>query len=169
MCKKGLTAYAILLSSMILAGIVTGIIVAAANAAVFLLLLRRLQAEKSALLQTIQLYFEADKDKQSEFANLIDQVSSRFGFHVAQSLKATFMAHQSAESKNVSKVEAAITSDLISQKSPLLGAIANSFPAVSKLLAKNQNLMPLVEQYLGRSKSGGNGEEMPLQVDLTKY
>ena len=130
--------------------IITGLVVVVANLALFSLLARRYNREKASLLAGLRLYFEAHGDQPSEFSKFLDIVVDRASAKMAQSLKMVFYGTQSGEAKNVKRLDGALVQDLMEAQSPMLATIAQSFPAVGKLIRKNPNLIPLLQGILAK-------------------
>ena len=148
---------------MLLTIIITGLIISAVNFITLALVSRRFSQEKKVLVGQIRQYFESQAGEPSEFSRLVDIISDRFSFKVAQSLKAIFMGTQSVDSKNAKRLDSALVTDLITQQSPMFGAIAGSFPAVGKLLSKNPNLIPMLQGLFAKkdgSAAEDNGKEI---------
>lgn len=141
---------------MILTVVLTGASFLVALLVVYVLLVRYMEAQKRALLLTLRAYFESpDAETPSEFSQLTDALCQQHSTKMVAAFKGSFMGMQSVEAKNVQKLEGDIAQDVMAQQHPGLGALLSSFPAVSKRLASNPQLTPLVEGLLGKLLSKG--------------
>ena len=155
-----------------LTAIITGLVVVVANLALVLLLTRGYNKAKASLLSGLRLYFEAHGEQPSEFSKFLDIVVDRASAKMAQSLKMVFYGTQSGEAKNVKRLEGALVQDLMEAQSPMLSTIAQSFPAVGKLIRKNPNLIPLLQGFLGKKGDGSTSPsegEVDYGAELSKY
>lgn len=114
--------------------------------------------QKRAFTSILQSYFEApDSETPSQFALVTEAISERFAQKLVASLKSSFMGMQSVDAKNMARLEGDVMQDVAGQQNPMLGAILSSFPAVSKRLAKNPALYPLVQAAMAKLATGAGG------------
>lgn len=150
---------------MIYVAAITGFILLLGNLALFLLIRRQLLARLSAFL-------ELRGENQSEFWDTVDIISDKAGHKVATHLKAFFMGTQGGSARRERAVEGAIAEDVLAQQSPMLSAIAGSFPALSKLIKKNPALADLAQKALSQQgqpeQRGDNGGISEIK-DLNQY
>ena len=133
---------------MVLAIILTAIFTLSAQIAVLFYVNRRFTAG-------LRSYFAARGEHPSEFAELVGLILDQSAAKNAQSLKAVFMGQNSVASKNAGRVETAITQDLVSQQSPLLGMGMSMFPNLNKLINKNPGALAMLSTFMkGQGKAG---------------
>ena len=145
---------------MILTAILTGVFVFLANLAIVFFMARVYQSQKAKLLETLRAYFETpDGQTPSQFASLVECVADTFGHKIMTHAKATFMGTQSVDSKNIARLEGDVVQDMIAQKSPLLSVILSQFPSVARRVAKNPNLLPLIQSMLPGLGTGAPKED----------
>lgn len=150
-----------------LTAFITGLTVLLGNFLALFIISRYISRQKRQLVAVLRAYFETTSEQPSEFSNFIDIVGDRFSSKMAQNLKTVFMGVQSVDSKNLKKLDGALVTDLMAQSSPLLGTIAESFPAVGKMIRKNPNLIPLLQGLLTKKSSGNNqSEAAPFQMNF---
>jgi len=149
---------------MLLTVILTGICLVLSNVALYLIVKRQFYAGLHAFLAP-------RGENQSEFAELIGVITDQAASKNAQCLKAVFMGQNSVQSKNSTRLETAITTDLVSRQSPMLGMGMSMFPQLQKLVTKNPGALEMLAKFMqGQGKPGeagllgeiaGNGQEAP--------
>ena len=137
---------------MILTIILTAIFLVLVNVALFFVVKRRLNAGLHA-------FFAPRGDNLSEFAELIGVITDQAAAKNAQSLKAVFMGQNSVVSKNSGRLETAITTDLVSQQSPILGMGMSMFPQLQKLVSKNPGALQMLATFMQSQGKAGEGLE----------
>lgn len=114
--------------------------------------------------RSLSVYFEPQGEKGSEFAQLVDITTTQAATKTAQSLKAVFMGQNSVDTKNATRVAEAVQSDVLTQKSPLLGLAAKQFPDLAKLIANNPGALNMLRSFGGGGheveNNPGNGREV---------
>lgn len=131
-------------------------------------MVRRLDLEKFYFSAALRSYFEPKGEgESSEFAELVNVISTIFAEKTSQSLKATFMGIQSADSRQEQAIAGDIVEGLANEQNPLIGVLLERFPALKKRVAKNPQLLAMVGEigakFVGsgpgsrRSTSTGNG------------
>ena len=160
---------------MLVTGLVTVGIVSCLLFLVVYLTRRAYEREKARFFNSIKLYFESPDDKTpSEFAVLIDTLADRFADKMLNKFKTSFMGQQSVDSRNLDRLKTDMVQDGLTAQNPLIGALASQFPAVSRRLAKNPNLLPMFQGFLsnlGRpdGNRGGNSKSGSYANRLNKY
>jgi hypothetical protein len=101
--------------------------------------------------------------KPSALANVTQVAADMLGRGVTAQLKATFMGKQSVDVRNGQRIASDIAVDGLSMSNPLIGAVLQQFPTLTKRLAKNPALLDMALQALaGGVKAPGpapsNGE-----------
>lgn len=118
----------------------------------------RIEIEKRKIIDLAKAYFEpAGPDQPSEFAGFIQLASDTLAQRMVLHFKTSFMGMQSKANQAERALAQDLMTDTVNQANPMLGALMSSFPAVSKRLAKNPELWPLIQSVLAKagSKSGG--------------
>lgn len=158
---------------MFLTAIIGGSVVFLGNILLLFFFYRAYNRQKQALLTTLRAYFEApNAETPSQFAMLTDAIATQAGEKLSYCLKSTFMGAQAGEAKNVKRLEGDILQDAMAQNSPVLAAIAQSFPAVSERLKGNPALLPLIMKMipgLGVKPEGDNHEQSDFATNLNKW
>ena len=98
----------------------------------------------------------------SPLAQLVQLAGKTAGAEVAASLKGAFMGHSSALAKAETAIAEDVLVDSAGARSPLLGLILQSFPRLTKRLAKSPAAAAALSQIdlgslLGGGGGGGNG------------
>ena len=156
---------------MLLTIILTAICLISANVALYIVVKRRLSAG-------LRSFLAPRGDNMSEFAELVSVITDQQAAKTAQSLKGVFMGQNSVTAKNAAKVETALTTDLVSQQSPMLGMGMSMFPQLQKLVTKNPGALQMLATFMQgqgpKSEDGqpgvipGNGRETAAP-DIFKY
>ena len=143
---------------MLLTVILTAIFLVSANVALYYVVKRRLTTG-------LQSFIAPRGDNPSEFAELIGVITDQAATKNAQSLKGVFMGQNSVVSKNAARVETALTTDLVSRQSPMLGMGMSMFPQLQKLVTKNPGALQMLATFMqGQGKPAGDdvpGQELP--------
>lgn len=138
----------ILLAAILLANV--------ALLAIILVAFVKIRRESTRVYQNIIGFITPVDDKTpSPAAQVADQISSMFARALVAQAKASFMGKQSGEARAQAAIDGDIALDLAVQASPLIGALANSFPALKKTLRRNPQLLDLVLSKLGGGGSAG--------------
>jgi len=103
----------------------------------------------------------AREGETTPLAELVAQISGQFSDDIMSKAKHTFLGMQGGAARQSGAVEGAIAEDLVSIQSPVLGAIMQAFPALSKKIQRNPGLAPLALQYLAPMLKGGGGSSGP--------
>jgi hypothetical protein len=120
---------------------------------------RYIEHQKNQVIEMLKAFFNpVSPDKPSEFATMVDIISSQFAAKLVQNAKATFMGVQSVANRNEKAVMGDIATDMLSQASPLAAGLLSSFPALAKRLQKNPELAGLALNFLSK-KPGNNGDK----------
>lgn len=132
--------------------------------------------QKQSLKSTLQDYFEPKTEGgSSEFAELVNVISTLFAEKTSQSLKATFMGIQSADVRQEQAITGDIVEGLANEQNPLIGVLLDRFPALKKRVAKNPALLGMIGEVggklLGRSATlagspGGNNKKGEFEFKL---
>ncbi len=141
---------------MIITIILTAILLVSANVALYFYVNRRLN-------RGLQSFFAPRGDKPSEFAELVGLVTDQSATKNAQCLKAVFMGQNSVTSKNADKLETALTTDLVTQQSPLLGMGINMFPQLQKLITKNPGALQMLSAFM-QGQGGAHGVDPGAEI-----
>ena len=149
---------------MILTIILTGMFIVLANVALYIVVKRRLYTG-------LRSFLAPRGDNPSEFAEIVGVITDQAAAKNAQSLKGVFMGQNSVTAKNATRVETALTTDLVSQQQPLLGMGMTMFPQLQKLILKNPGALQMLATFVqgqGANKEAGlpgeepgNGKEAP--------
>ena len=121
---------------------------------------------KRRLSRGLQAFLAPRGENQSEFAEIIGVITDQAAAKNAQSLKGVFMGQNSVAAKNAARVETALTTDLVSQQSPMLGMGMSMFPQLQKLVTKNPGALQMLATFMqgqGAHK-GDEGEGLPGEV-----
>lgn len=111
----------------------------------------------SSLSASARLFFEPKAEgKQSSFADILDNISSRFGSAVVASLKGFLMAENSA----VVRSEKAQARQQMMAGNPMLSGLAAFAPGVGKVINKHPELAQLAMQFLNRNQKQAGAEEV---------
>lgn len=149
--------------------------VVASNVVVLFLLRRAYHREKDAFIATLRLYFEPQEENGlSQFGALVESISERLAQRMVSSFKSSFMGMQSVDSKNLARLQGDVVQDDAAASSPMLGALLSQYPSVAKRLAKNPELLPLVQGLLhkvsaGKNNHPGAGRQSSFESDLNKW
>lgn len=150
---------------MLISAVILGAVFFLANLSLAIFFHRLYNREKQKFIALLRAYFEApNKETPSYFASVTDNIAGQFAYRLSNTLKATFMGVQSGAAKQESKLQEALNIDLLTQKSPMAGAILTSFPAVQKLVKGNPALADAAASMLasiGKQKDdrgGGDGD-----------
>lgn len=146
---------------MIAMAVILGAVFFLANLSLAIFFHRLYNREKQKFISQIRAFFESpNKETPSYFASVTDNIAGQFAYRLSTTLKATFMGVQSGEAKQGAKLQEALSLDLLTQKSPMAGAILTSFPAVQKLVKSNPALGEMAASMLanmGKNKGEGGG------------
>ena len=97
----------------------------------------------------------------SPLAQLVQLAGKTAGAEVAASLKGAFMGHSSALAKAENAIAEDVLVDSAGARSPLLGLILQSFPRLTKRLAKSPAAVAALSQIdIGSLLGGGGGNGM---------
>jgi hypothetical protein len=125
---------------------------------------------RSWVIKVARAFFNAkDAATPSEFTGVIEQAAAILSHKIVTTAKATFMNSQSIESRQEAGIEGDIMTDLLTQQSPIAGAILESFPSLAKRLKKNPALMGMAQAAIAKfSQKGapGNGATPPSSGDF---
>jgi hypothetical protein len=136
---------------MLLTVILTAICLISANVALYFIVKRQLSV-------SIRSFLVPRGENQSEFAELIGIITDQGASKTAQCLKAVFMGQNSVNAKNSTRLETALTTDLVSQQAPLLGMGMSMFPQLQKLVTKNPGALQMLTSFMqGQGKAAGDG------------
>jgi len=109
--------------------------------------------------------------KASPLANVTQVAADMIGRGVSAQLKATFMGKARVDQKNEQSIAGDIAVDSLSMANPLIGAVLQSFPTLTKRLQKNPALLDIALQKIASgvkspvdNHSPGNGH--PGNFDL---
>jgi len=112
---------------------------------------------KQRLMAGLQSYFAPKGEDPSEFAELVSLITDQAASKNAQCLKSVFMGQNSVVSKNATKLDAALATDLASQQAPLLGMGLAMFPNLNKLVSKNPGALQMLATMLkGQGEKDGS-------------
>ena len=167
---------------MILAAILGATLVILGNIALVLVAVRYIEEQKRIAINAALAYkqqfidfFAPDGDKPSEFALVVDTVSTIAAQRITNTLKASLMGMAGVDARNEKRLQGDMVHDLANQN-PVLGALVTQFPAVARRLAKNPELIGLAQGLLGNmlsKKPGNNGHAPPdapsTMVNYGKY
>jgi hypothetical protein len=162
---------------MVITAILTAAAVLVSNLIILLIIKTYIYGMQTRIIALAKSYFETtDPAEPSQFAKFCDILADIFAKHITQNIKSSFMGMQSVDSKNEKRLQADLFQDIASAQSPILGAIMQSFPSVGKRLAKNPELLPMVQNLMAKiggsaaSKPGNNGhDESDYSSRLNKY
>lgn len=106
----------------------------------------------SSLSKNARSFFEPSAEgKQSNFADILDNISGRFGAAVVASLKGFLMAENSA----VVRGEKAAAKREMMAANPMLSGLAAFAPGIMNKLGKHPELAQLAMSFLNRKQAGG--------------
>lgn len=153
------------------------LLVMVSNFALLWALNRAYKREKQRFLDVLKLYFEQTGENElSEFGLLVNSVSDTFAQRLLASLKGSELGLRSVEAKNLSRLEGDITQDETTAANPLLGALLSNYPSVAKRLAKNPQLLPLIQGVLAKSslkgpagQGGRDGRSSTFEQELNSW
>jgi hypothetical protein len=162
---------------MILAAILGATLVILGNIALLLVAVRYIEEQKRVAIgcmlaykQTFIDFFAPDGDKPSEFALVVDSVSTIAAQRITNTLKASLMGMAGVDARNEKRLEGDLIHDLANNASPLLGIAMDMFPQVGKRLIKNPELIGFAGNMFGKmtgKKPGNNGHvETPPSGDF---
>jgi len=143
----------------------------ASNCIILVFLVLKLRA----LVQNIMVFLlPTAPGEQSPMAKSLYLLAANVAKEISTSLAASFMGQKSGQLRGENAVMADMTTDLLSQSSPLLAGLASMFPSVVKRISKN----PALAQFaLGKitellSKKGlppaDNGQKETSVLDKLK-
>ena len=124
---------------------------------------------KSTIKRNFQAYFEApDKETPSAFFQLTDMMAKQWAYHIMHQFKSTNAGLASGEARQEKAMSQAIVKDVAQQQNPLLGIALNQFPNLTKLVAKNPELLNIAQQVMSnfKNKGGGNHEDIEAVTQL---
>ena len=105
----------------------------------------RFWLEIRQLQHNIRMFFTPPGgDEPSEFAEVVNTVGKALGRSAAMEAKTTMMGKASGEARLETAIQGDMLNDTINHKSPVLGALLESFPTLKKRASKN----PAVIEYL---------------------
>jgi len=152
---------------MILAAILGASLVILGNIALALVAVRYIEEQKRAAIVSMQAYkqtfidfFAPDGDKPSEFALVVDTISTIAGQRIVNTAKASLMGMAGVDARNEKRLQGDMIHDLANNASPLLGIAMDMFPQVGKRLIKNPELIGVAQGMFGNifgKKPGNNG------------
>jgi len=94
----------------------------------------------------------------SALSQITDAVATQFSRAITMQFKATFMGQQSASKGQERAVQGALLEDGLAAIHPMAGALLQSFPALSKTLKRNPQLLDLVlSRFAGGASMPGTG------------
>lgn len=139
-----------------------------ANLLLFTLLYAYYRSEKRKLVNVIRAYFEPlGEGKPSQFAEVTGAISQQFASSLLQTMKASTMGSSSVESKHMARAEQALMGDLLTQANPIMGFIAQQFPALVKIAHKNPAAAQLLASFVKQRPASNNSEDEPqYQLDI---
>lgn len=110
-----------------------------------------------SLIKSVRSFFEQpEPEKQSPFADTIDNITSRLAVALIASIKGWLMSQNSIA---VRQDKAAARQEIQDNAPPILGMLMKYQPGIGKILGKNPELAQLAMQYL--SNRGKAPEEVP--------
>ena len=116
------------------------------------------EAEKTALIDALRAYFEANGENPSQFASFIDILAGKFALQIKNTITGQILGVQSGTSRAEKALTSAFLTDAATLENPAIGAILSQFPGVAKMLNKNPALFPIAQSLLSKiaSKSPQN-------------
>lgn len=133
------------------------------------LLARAMRHEHEHILDEIAGVFAAPGEGQpSVFACITAQIIDAFAVRVTAQIKTSLMGSASAAAREGREVLTAMTQDA----NPMLGGLADAFPALGKILRKRPETLAALSQALSRVggiSPGGNGSGPSTSYNPSKY
>lgn len=115
----------------------------------------------------------------SPLARTVEAAGDMLARSLVAQAKGAFMGKQSGEARAETAIAGDIAEDLINARSPMIGALLNSFPTLKKTIRRNPQLLDLALSKLAGaqgsgsqgsgaqgSSPGNNGHSSPLQMDF---
>jgi len=96
-----------------------------------------------------------DPEKPSQVFAFTGVLAKQIAQAAVASVKGTVNQSRAVEARREKSLETAVTSDLISMQSPIMGMISQ-MPQVQALLKKNPNIIPLAMQYFASKSQGAS-------------
>lgn len=126
-----------------------------------LALIAKKRAERR-ILTVLRSYFEpADENTPSQFSQVTDAISKQFASAMMSNLKMTELGVKRGEQRQEQAVNAALMEDVTVMQSPMLGALLQQFPKLSKLAGKNPQLAGMalgkLQEVMSKSRNNNSG------------
>jgi hypothetical protein len=96
------------------------------------------------------------ENQTSPLADILQIVADMIGRSITASLKTTFMAKESADSRAQTAIEGDIAEGMLSQAGTI-GSLLTSFPKLRKTLRRNPQLVDLALQMINKTNHSGSG------------